>query len=470
MINKRRLDLPVRFRRRLTFAFVATVGVASFLLAIGSYTVVSHQRHDIFENRSIAQTKFLLSLARGEDSAARLDSLFGATRQRNGFETLIVADTTVTSDPSISEEHIPADFHRHDDQIGSARVTVNNVPYLVITGDIPESESPARLYLWFSEASLNQSLEEVRNVLIGSWLVVTLLSSVVGRVVAVRTLAPIQQAADAARFRAEGLLHMQLEQSGSDEFRAWAKYFDDVASALEAKISELSAAHERERRFTADVAHDLRTPLGAMVSASSILGEYLDELPEGAKRPAELLINDVKRLRRLVNDILEIGRLDSNAEAPFVEVIDVEALLRGVLLSVGAKQDVAVEINGEPRIRSDRVRLERILSNLVANALKHGHGESVKVTTTTTNDVFLVDVSDNGPGIPEEELPHIFDRFHKASKARTGDGSGLGLAIACQHATVLGGSLTAANNETGGAIFHLEVPLADAPAEDDVTI
>jgi signal transduction histidine kinase len=451
---------PLRFRRRLTFAFVVIAGLAAGVLAVGSFAVVDRQRHEIFERRAIGQTQIALELSKGEARAANLDALVAVSRERNSFLTLVIADKEVSSTPDFTADRLPSRLVEPGGGTRSETIDVDGAPYFVVGGDVPESPTHARLYFGFAEQSLISSLNELRNVLLVGWFVVTALSFLAGRMIAIRTLAPIQMAADAARSRAEGLLHTQLDSPSSDEFRAWALYFDDIAHALESKIQELDAAYERERRFTADVAHDLRTPLGAIVSASSILQEYLDEMPEGAKRPTELIVQDVGRLRRLVADLLEIGRLDSQKESLQIEPIDVEALLRSVLMSVRRDADVPLHLTGESRIHSDRLRIERVLANIVENAFVHGAEQDIQIAANATDNRFVVEVSDGGPGIPEDQLPHIFDRFHKAEASRSSQGSGLGLAIAAQHVASLGGTLTAENRPEGGVMFRVDIPSA----------
>lgn len=453
---------PLRFRRRLTVAFVAIAGVAAGTLSIGSYLVVESQRYSYFEKRSVGQMEASLALVRASPDADVLEGLKQVASESPGFAILVVTDTAVSTMPQIGPDDIPRGLHAEPGEYDTARTMAAGQHFLVIASELPNTTPAADVYFWFSLESVRDNLRELRSVLLGGCLVVTGLAFLVGRAIAIRTLAPIHLAADAARQRAEGLLHTQLEVPKSDEFRAWANYFDDVAGALETKIQELSAAHERERRFTADVAHDLRTPLSAMVSASSILAEYLDEMPEGARRPTQLIVNDVSRLRRLVTDLLEIGRLDSQKEPPNIEPIDVEALLQGVVMSVAREAEVSLEIQGASRIQSDRVRLERVLANVIENAFIHGGGD-VTVRANASDEKFVVEICDQGPGIPEDQLPHIFDRFHKASASRTSAGSGLGLAIASQHVAILGGALTAMNGDGGGTCFRIDLPISSNP-------
>jgi two-component system sensor histidine kinase MtrB len=216
-----------------------------------------------------------------------------------------------------------------------------------------------------------------------------------------------------------------------------------MAEALEEKIRALSEAQARERRFTSDVAHELRTPVTALAAEASLLGDQLERMPLEAKRPAQLLVEDVGRLRRLVEELMEISRFD--AEPGVVET--------------------------DPR------RVERILSNLIENAVAHG-GRDVAVRVGRDDTDAFVEVRDRGPGIAPEHLEHVFERFYKADPARGGGGSGLGLAIALENARLLGGRIDAWSEIGVGSRFTLRLPVAkplrgctnaDTGASEDVT-
>jgi two-component system sensor histidine kinase MtrB len=225
-----------------------------------------------------------------------------------------------------------------------------------------------------------------------------------------------------------------------------------MADALQSKIAALSAAQERERRFTSDVAHELRTPLTALVAEAELLGEHLDRMPADARRPAELLVADVGRLRRLVDDLMEISRLDAGAVTARAEPVDLRALVDTVVRERGWGERVRVEGSGG-RVDSDPRRIERVLANLLGNALEHGGGEASVLVGDRT-----VEVRDDGPGIPAEKLPHVFDRFWKGDPSRTGPGSGLGLAIARENARLLGGDVTVESEPGQGAAFTFRLP------------
>ena len=200
------------------------------------------------------------------------------------------------------------------------------------------------------------------------------------------------------------------------------------------------------------MAHELRTPLTALVGEASLLSEHLDRMPQESRRPAELLIADVGRLRRLVEDLMEISRFDAGAEDVHAEEVDVPALVGAAVRARGWGDSVRIEGDGL-RMTSDPRRLERIVANLVDNAFEHG---GTRVTVRIRDGE--IEVADDGPGIAPEHLPHLFERFYKADASRSGGGTGLGLAIARENARLLGGDLAVESRPGRGSRFTLHLP------------
>ena len=381
--------------------------------------------------------------------------MLDAYERRGDFLTVEVDRGREYSSSFLGARQVPGDLRRlvRDGKLGYERETVAGTHYLVVGGPVG---SATELYFFFSEESEWHELAQLRNILLAGVGILVLVGGLVGAFVARRTLRPVAQASTAARSLAEGLLETRLPVEGSDEFGAWAQAFNEMAAALEAKISALSEAQARERRFTADVAHELRTPLTALVGEASLLADHLDAMPAASRRPAELLIADVGRLRRLVEDLMEISRFDAGRESVQAENVDLGSLAAAAIRSRGWEGHVRLDAE-EVVITSDPRRLERIVANLVGNALDHGgHGVAVRVGRDGTG--AFVEVADRGPGIPREHLPHLFERFYKADASRSSRGTGLGLAIAQENARLLGGEIDVWSEPGEGSRFTLRLP------------
>jgi signal transduction histidine kinase len=417
------------------------VGVSAAALAAGSYFVVRHNLLADSVHAGARQARRNLSIAPGYLQDSGPNGLLDAYgRGGTGF--------------SVGLRQVPADLRRlvGHGKLGYQRETVAGTHYLVVGGPArPKTE----LYFFFSEQNLRHELALLRNILLGGLGILVLVAGFVGAILARRTLRPVARASDAARSLAEGLLETRLPVEGQDEFGAWAQSFNEMAAALEAKIAALSAAQARERRFTADVAHELRTPLTALVGEASLLAEHLDSMPPESRRPAELLVADVGRLRRLVEDLMEISRFDAGQESLRAETVDLGSLAAAAVRARGWEERVHLEAE-ETVITSDPRRLERIVANLVGNALEHG-GRGVAVHVGRDGVGAFVEVVDRGPGIPPEHLPHLFERFYKADAARSGRGTGLGLAIAHENARLLGGEIEIWSELGEGTRFTLRL-------------
>ena len=460
----RRRVAPGRLRRRLTVAFVLVAGVSAGALAAGSFLLVRETRLRDSLDRATAEAQFDLRLAQGFGPPLDIDGLLRGFEEKKVPAVLVIGRRRIPSNPSL-DPVIPPDLRDlvTRGQLGFERITIRQpgrapVPYLLIGGPGPTSARGSQLYFLFSEDRLNRDLIQLRNVLLVGWAAVVVVAALVGRGLARRTLEPVGKASQAARDMAEGLLATRLPVEAKDEFGAWAASFNEMADALEAKITALSEAQARERRFTSDVAHELKTPLAALVGEASLLREHLDEMPKEARRPAELMVHDVGRLRRLVEDLMEISRFDAGKEDVVADEVDVPALVGAIVRSRGWAN--AVELAGELVLITDRRRLERIVANLIGNAVEHG-GSPVRVRVSRDGRAALIQVTDRGPGISPEHLPHLFERFYKADPSRRGPGSGLGLAIARENALLLGGDIEVWSEFEFGTRFTVRLPIDD---------
>jgi two-component system, OmpR family, sensor histidine kinase MtrB len=457
--------LPVRtgrLRRRLTVAFMLVAGLSAAVLAVSSYLIVREARLSDSVDRSLEQGRFNLVLA-GEilDAGAtpsRTDELLAAYERRGTFVTVGRTGTrTFSSSLSLGPPQVPADLKRivASGRLAYERDSIAGTRYLVVGGRVQRADT--ELYYFFSEERLWDELGQLRTILLSVLGGLVLLGGLVGAFLARGLLRPVARASVAAHSLAEGLLDTRLPVESEDEFGAWAASFNEMADALEAKITALSQAQARERRFTSDVSHELRTPLTALVAEASLLAEHLDRIPEDARRPAELLVNDVARLRDLVEDLMEISRLDAGEARVRKEPVDIGSLIASAVRS--RRWDDRVDVEREDVvITTDPRRLERIVANLIGNALEHA-GRDVSVRVGMDGIGPFVEVTDGGPGIAPDRLPHVFDRFYKADSSRAGPGSGLGLAIALENARLLGGDLDVWSEVGRGTRFTLRLPV-----------
>ncbi|GGV15874.1 sensor histidine kinase [Streptomyces spectabilis] len=246
----------------------------------------------------------------------------------------------------------------------------------------------------------------------------------------------LRRVAGTARRIRHGDLDARTEGRGHDEISEISSAVDHMADALQERL-------RGEQRFTADVAHELRTPLTGLVTSASLLPE---------SEATELVRDRVRVLRGLVDDLLEISRLDAGAERADTQPVPLGELVAESVRRVGLEEHVTVTVVGRPVAETDPRRLDRIVTNLVLNAHRHG-GAPVEVTV----DAATVVVRDHGPGFPEDLLRHGPQRFHTATPER-GHGHGLGLTIALGQSHVIAATLTLTNATPHGAVATLTLP------------
>ncbi|MFE0368815.1 sensor histidine kinase [Streptomyces tendae] len=277
-------------------------------------------------------------------------------------------------------------------------------------------------------------------------------------------LRPVRRLRHGAERIAAGELDTRLDAPGRDELADLTRSFNTMAETLERDAAELRRLEAGARRFAADVAHELRTPLAAMAAVTEVLDEDAASgvLPADTEDAVRLISEEVRALARTVEDLMEVSRFDAKAAPVHREDADLRTLVTKTLQLRGWAHDERLRADlPEPApVRVDPRRIDVVLGNLVANALHHGR-PPVTVAVRVCGDLVRVTVTDRGPGIPDEALPYVFDRFYKADAARPrSGGSGLGLAIAQENTALNDGTLTAANHPDGGAVFTLTLPAA----------
>lgn len=331
-------------------------------------------------------------------------------------------------------------------------------PLLIVERDRTTRVSGIEVYTARSLLPEQRSIDELAA---RAWLIggAALAFAVVLALLATRgVLRPVRELGRAARLLGEGEMRTRIEVRGSDELADVARTFNNTAAELERHVRQLREMEADARRFVADVSHELRTPLAALTAVADILDEEAARLPEPAGRAAKLVSQETLNLTALVNDLIEISRFDSGVAALVLNEVDVAELVRSTLRARGWSEPVQTELPPAVTARLDPRRVDVILANLVGNALRHGR-PPVSMRLSADPHWITVEVRDHGPGLDEAALPHVFDRFYKASAARArSEGSGLGLAIARENARLHRGDLTVTNAPDGGAVFTLRLP------------
>ena len=295
-------------------------------------------------------------------------------------------------------------------------------------------------------------------------------SWVVGRMAARSFVAPLERLGATAASFASGNHSVRAQIEGPRETRIIAESFNQMASQVDSAIDELKAEERRKTQFVSDVSHELRTPLTAIRGAAETLLDG-DVEPDDQQRFLTTIALEAERLGRLANDLLTLQRIEgATGELPLTQVDlrlaadRAEAMLEPLL----EDRDVTLTVNGRaPLVLGDVDRLQQVVLNLVDNASRIvGEGGHVVVELTAEGDRAVLSVIDDGPGIPPEDLPRLFDRFYRAdtSRTRSSGGAGLGLAIVRAIVTAHGGRIEAANLPAGGARMTVVLPaIAEEP-------
>ncbi|MFD1542134.1 MtrAB system histidine kinase MtrB [Nonomuraea guangzhouensis] len=339
-------------------------------------------------------------------------------------------------------------------------------PTLVIGGVVDINGENYEVYHFFPINEEEQMLSNVRLALAVVGLGLVLLLAAIAYLVARQVVSPVRLARQAAERLAAGKLDERLKVRGEDDLARLATSFNEMAVNLALKIHQLEELSQVQRQFVSDVSHELRTPLTTVRMAADLLYDAREDFDPMAARSAELMQAQLERFESMLADLLEISRYDAGAATLDLDPVDVRDV---VLRAIGDSEALAerhstrfeLRLPNEPcMVEIDNRRVERILRNLLFNAIEHGEGRDVVVTVGADRDAVAVAVRDHGIGLKAGEDTMVFDRFWRAdpSRARTIGGTGLGLAISREDASLHGGWLQAWGQQGEGSQFRLTLP------------
>lgn len=349
---------------------------------------------------------------------------------------------------------------------GESRPQLTLVTGVYVTNRL--SAEPYEIYHFFPLTAEEEALLTVRQVLVVVGVGLVLLLAAIAFLVTRQVVSPVRLARQAAERLASGRLDERLKVRGEDDLARLATSFNEMAANLALKIHQLEELSQVQRQFVSDVSHELRTPLTTVRMAADLLYDAREEFDPMAARSAELMQAQLERFESMLADLLEISRYDAGAATLDLEPTD----LRDVVLRAVGDSEALAERHGtrfelrlpnEPCLAEiDSRRVERILRNLLFNAIEHGEGRDIVVTVGADRDAVAIAVRDHGVGLKAGEDQMVFDRFWRAdpSRARTIGGTGLGLAISREDAILHGGWLQAWGAPGDGSQFRLSLPRA----------
>ncbi|MCT9084325.1 MtrAB system histidine kinase MtrB [Streptomyces fulvoviolaceus] len=382
-------------------------------------------------------------------------------------------------DPSAS---VPEDLREKVDDSTAAAQSYTRIVYdadkesqpaLVIGQQVNDpNDDPYQLYYLFPLTQEEKSLSLVKGTLATAGLFVVVLLGAIAWLVVRQVVTPVRMAAGIAERLSAGRLQERMKVTGEDDIARLGEAFNKMAQNLQLKIQQLEDLSRMQRRFVSDVSHELRTPLTTVRMAADVIHEAREDFDPVTARSAELLADQLDRFESLLADLLEISRFDAGAAALEAEPIDLREVVRRVVSGaepLAERKGTHVRVVGDQQpvvAEADARRVERVLRNLVVNAVEHGEGKDVVVKLASAGGAVAVAVRDYGVGLKPGEATRVFSRFWRAdpARARTTGGTGLGLSIALEDARLHGGWLQAWGEPGGGSQFRLTLPrTADEP-------
>jgi two-component system sensor histidine kinase MtrB len=275
-----------------------------------------------------------------------------------------------------------------------------------------------------------------------------------GRWAAARAVRPLDQVAPAPTRIPGGQLDTRLAPTDDPDLAAIVGSFNDMVDGLSTRI-------EREARFTADVAHELRSPLTTLVAAVDLVEARAEQLPQRSRAAVGLAVIELRRFRRLLDDLLELARLDAGVSDTAREQVDLRELVAQALAGSGRPASTLAPPPGGPvPVCVHKRQVERALVNLFDNADRHGHGLTRVAVERRARDALVV-VDDDGPGIPAADRERMFERFARGSSGSRGaePGTGLGLSLVAETLRAHDGAVWCADSPGGGARLVARLPL-----------
>jgi two-component system, OmpR family, sensor histidine kinase MtrB len=492
VVKSRWWRFPIKWWwRSLPLRVVLTQFVASVLvLVLGGFLLMQQATIGVIEGKKEAAksaARQAVNTAQQQLNAADLtgdvnvdklllDLATGfANRAGEQFEVIIITpDQTITAGNAAASS-IPPELQRQVELGNDLLMTPTEIDYPDMRPSVAGLAAGATLtlpgtgryqiYLMFPLAQEVATLAALRYAVVTTGAILVILLTLIAALVSRQVVTPVRAARRAAESLASGDLHDRMKVRGEDDLARLATSMNYMASELEKQINTLEELSAVQQRFVSDVSHELRTPLTTVRMAAEVLHEAREDFDPVAARSAELLQKELDRFEALLTDLLEISRFDAGAAVLNLEEADLRDLVHRVVeanapLAETNNTEITVHARGEAKAEVEPRRIERILRNLLVNAIEHSEGHPIDIFIESDDAAVAIAVRDHGVGFQASQARQVFHRFWRgdASRARAVGGTGLGLSIAMEDANLHGGWLTAWGRPAMGAQFRLTLP------------
>jgi two-component system sensor histidine kinase MtrB len=476
--------------RSLPLRVVLTVFVASVLvLVLGGFLLMQQATIGVIDGKEETaknEARQAVNTAQQQLNAADLtggvnvdklllDLATGFTNRAEQFEVIIIAGGQTITAGNAATTSIPPALRKQVEQSNDLLMTPTQIHYRDMRPSVAGLAAGATLslpltgryqiYLMFPLTQEVATLIVLRNAVVTTGAILVILLTFIAALVSRQVVTPVRAARRAAESLASGNLRDRMKVRGQDDLARLATSMNYMASELEKQINTLEELSAVQQRFVSDVSHELRTPLTTVRMAAEVLHEAREDFDPVAARSAELLLNELDRFESLLTDLLEISRFDAGAAVLNLEEVDLRDLVQEVVeanarLAETNHTEITVHASGDAKAEVDARRIERILRNLLVNAIEHSEGHPIDILIESDEAAVAVAVRDHGVGFEASQARQVFHRFWRsdAARARAVGGTGLGLAIAMEDANLHGGWLTAWGRPAMGAQFRLTLP------------
>jgi signal transduction histidine kinase len=447
---------PVGLRRTIVAAFAFGALVLSAAMAIGTYWTA---RNYLIQQRERAATRQAFADASYVrdgllTSGAQVSDILGAVSTPSGAVLVRRGGQWYSSSLDVGEPNIP-DSLRSVVEDGHVGYAWHRTPSgSAITVGVPLPSIDALFFEQTSTSELTGTLNTLRVVLSVFAALTALAGAGLGLWAARRVVSPLDRVAGAAAQIAAGALDTRLPPTHDPDLAPFVASFNSMVDAVDERI-------EHDARFAADVSHELRSPLTSLITSVEVLGRRRGELSERSQQALDLVTRDLARFQRVLEDLLDLSRLEAGAAQLVLVRVDACQLLRYALEASGHRPDllcVASEPGCPPLLRADKEAMHRAFLNLVENADRHGGGlTGLRLSTSPL--MVSIYVEDAGPGVPEPDRERIFERFFRGGARGSLPGAGLGLSLVAETVHAHGGTVHCTSGPDGhGSRFVVVLP------------